>query len=63
MSSKGNETTKAGKKMLDGLKEAVEVAKCIHDLVPQPTARASSLRKFYCTKCGATIWQQKIGRL
>ena len=55
--------SKAGEKLIAAAKEAVEVAKCDHDLHEQPTARGSTLRKFYCTKCRATIWQPKIGRL
>lgn len=55
--------TKAGEKLLNAAKEAIEVAKCDHDLIPQPTQRDSSLRKFHCKKCGATIWEPKIGRL
>lgn len=52
--------SKAGKKLIEAAKEAVEVAKCDHDLQPQP--HQGSLKKFYCTKCRATIWQTPIGQ-
>jgi hypothetical protein len=55
--------TKAGEKLLSAAKDAIETAKCVHDLVPQPTERGSSLDKFYCRKCRATIWEPKIGRI
>ncbi len=47
--------SKAGKKLLSAAKEAVEVAKCNHDLQPQP--HFGKLKKFYCPKCGVTIWK------
>lgn len=55
--------TKAGNKLLKAAREAVQVAKCDHVLIPQPVERRSNLNKFYCKKCGATIWHPKIGRL
>lgn len=43
-------------KILEGAKEAVKVAKCDHELIPQPqTVRKPVLDRFYCPKCGATI--------
>ena len=47
--------TKAGEKLIAAAKEAVEAAKCDHKLTPQP--HQGTLRKFYCPKCGATIWK------
>lgn len=52
--------SKAGKKLIKAAKEAIEVAECEHDLHPQP--HLGSLKKFYCPKCGATIWKTPIGR-
>ena len=52
--------SKSGDKTLKALEEAVEIAKCGHDLKPQP--HQGSLKKFYCPKCGATIWKRPIGR-
>ena len=47
--------SKAGDKTLKALEEAVEIAKCDHDLQPQP--HFGEMKKFYCPKCGATIWK------
>lgn len=47
--------SKSGDELIEAAKEAVEVAKCKHDLVPQPDQ--GSLKKFYCRKCGATMWE------
>lgn len=52
--------SKSGDKTLRALEEAVEIAKCKHDLKPQPH-HGKELRKFYCPKCGATIWKPRIG--
>lgn len=47
-------------KIIEGLKEAVEVAKCDHELIPQPSLVSKSvLDKFYCPKCGATIYNPR----
>lgn len=52
--------SKTGQKLIKAAKQAVEVAKCDHDLKPQP--HQGSLKKFYCPKCQATIWKTPIGR-
>lgn len=52
--------SKAGQKLIDAAKEAVGVAKCEHDLKPQP--HQGTMKKFYCPKCDATIWETPIGR-
>lgn len=47
-------------KIVEGLKEAVKVAKCDHELIPQPMiGHKPVLDKFYCTKCGATIYNPR----
>lgn len=46
-------------KIIEGLKEAVEVAKCEHSLVIQPrlqTTAPPKLDRYFCTKCHATVW-------
>lgn len=45
-------------KISEGLKEAIESAKCEHDLQPQP--HLGSMRRFYCPKCGVTIWKPPL---
>lgn len=50
--------TKFGEKLIAAAKEAVEVVKCEHDLIPQP--HSGAMKKFHCTKCGATIWKEPI---
>lgn len=45
-------------KIIDGLKEVLEVAKCDHDLVVQPRLTTKPvLERFYCPKCKATIYE------
>lgn len=45
-------------KILEGLKEAVAVAKCDHDLIVQPRPMGKPvLERFYCTKCKATFYE------
>ena len=51
--------SKTGEKLIAAAKEAVEVAKCKHDLQPQP--HQGQMKKFICTKCRATIWYEPIG--
>lgn len=47
-------------KIIEGAREAVKVAQCDHDLIPQPALVAKPvLDRFYCTKCGATIYQPR----
>jgi hypothetical protein len=50
--------SKAGKKLIEAAKEAVEVAKCEHSLVAHLwlTDSAPKLDRYFCTKCSATIW-------
>ena len=45
-------------KIIEGMKQAVEVAKCDHDLIVQPRLSAeATLERYYCTKCKATFWE------
>ncbi len=45
-------------KLIEAAKEAVKVAECDHDLVRQPDlTRKSTLARFYCRKCNATIYK------
>lgn len=47
-------------RIIEGAKQAIEVAKCKHELIPQPRrAPDSKLDRFYCPKCGATFWEPR----
>lgn len=56
----GRHMSKEGKKLIEAVKEAVEAAKCDHDLIRQP--HLGEMQRFYCRKCGATIWEPPNGR-
>lgn len=57
--------TKLGEKLIAAAKEAVNVAKCEHDLIVQPRReRTTKLERYHCVKCRATIWEPIIkGRI
>lgn len=45
-------------KIIEAAKEAVKIAKCDHEMIPQPRrTRNSKLDRFYCPKCGGTFYQ------
>lgn len=47
-------------KIIEGAKQALEVAKCDHTLIPQPPLTINSkLDRFYCPKCRATFHEPR----
>ncbi len=47
-------------KILEGAKQAIEVAQCDHEMIPQPRLnRSTTLDRFYCPKCQATFYEPR----
>lgn len=48
-------------KIIEGAKEAVKVAQCDHDgMIEQPRLTPNSkMDRFYCPKCGATMYSPR----
>lgn len=48
-------------KIIEGAKEAIEVAKCGHQekILQPPLTVKSNLDRFYCPKCGATLYEPR----
>lgn len=49
-------------KIIEGAKQALEVARCDHEMIPQPPLKADSkLDRFYCPKCKGTFYEPRLG--
>lgn len=47
-------------KIIEGAKQAVEIAQCNHELIPQPPLVPNSkMDRFFCPKCKATLYSPR----
>lgn len=49
--------SKLSDRLIQGAKEALVVTKCDHDLIELPRKRPMALRKWWCRKCAAVIYE------